>query len=593
LGRVVLLCALCACGGSSKKTQDGGLSTSTNGRDASVKMDAGIDAGVVKKPVKRPDAGVKMDAAVADAGTDAGAVQPFDNDAAGDYIKDPGVGPVPAAWTCLPALWNDGHCDCGCSVADSDCRTGSCIDPGCVSMQCDACFTLSGSWKPCAADPDPNAWTCMPSQMSDGLCDCGCGIPDPDCQGKGCSGAGCRTSACDVRTGCTTAMITAGDDCSSVNPKPLTNGTWTCPWDRYGSGDGCDCGCGVPDPDCATGGCSAARCFDAACSRCSDELGRPYACAAAQAGWDDDIVGGPDTSEPSQCNATHFGTNDGCDCGCGGHDPDCGDNLGCDAAGCSDNACNRCTDPVTLKPVGCAPATWVDDQHKCRAESYGTGDGCDCGCGVPDPDCNGNGCTTPGCTDSACEVCNDATQSPPYVKCPGWTCSDPSAFTNAECDCGCGVVDPYCRQSNLYSCTAAGCETAACDHCNDSGGVRTPCGGQWQSGSGNKCNLKLYGIDGLCDCGCGATDPDCGADQSCTDQGCNAAGCDVCHDGSLISLCDQWTCNEASFGKGDGCDCGCGALDPDCSGAGCKAPGCKDAACTLCHDTFGRVVPCP
>jgi hypothetical protein len=155
------------------------------------------------------------------------------------------------------------------------------------------------------------------------------------------------------------------------------------------------------------------------------------------------------------------------------------------------------------------------------------------------------------------------------------------------------VIDPYCRERSLYSCTAAGCETAACDHCNDSDGVRTPCGGQWQSGNGNKCSLKLYGIDGLCDCGCGATDPDCAADQSCTAQGCNAAACDVCHDGTLISLCDAWTCDQASFGKGDGCDCGCGALDPDCSGAGCKAPGCKDAACSKCHDTFGRVVPCP
>jgi len=49
-----------------------------------------------------------------------------------------------------------------------------------------------------------------------------------------------------------------------------------------------------------------------------------------------------------------------------------------------------------------------------------------------------------------------------------------------------------------------------------------------------------------------------------------------------ISPCapPQWTCDPARFGRDDGCDCGCGALDPDCEGSSaasacafCDAPG--------------------
>jgi hypothetical protein len=397
-------------------------------------------------------------------------------------------------------------------------------------------------------------------------------------------------------------MIAADDDCGSVNPKVLTNQTWECPWDHYASGDGCDCGCGAIDPDCGTvGGCSGARCYGTSCVRCADEDGRPYDCEAAKAGWDEDIVGDGTTLEPSLCNSVHFGTGDGCDCGCGGHDPDCGKNKGCEAAGCSDSACDRCTDPVTYLPTGCpavgdVASKWIDTNH-CSAANYGTGDGCDCGCGTPDPDCGtGKGCTGPGCTDATCDVCHDGMGF--FVPCEGWTCgaaTDP-AFANNECDCGCGKIDPNCRERNRKSCTKDGCEVTTCEFCND-GGNRTACGGEWETdtgGTSSACLTTFYDLDGLCDCGCGAHDPDCEKDQDCTDKGCVAPDCDVCHDGSLLAVCYGWTCDADLFGKDGKCDCGCGALDPDCeNGGGCHDPGCDDDACEVCHDPFGRVLPCP
>src|SRR5262249_38149484 len=144
------------------------------------------------------------------------------------------------------------------------------------------------------------------------------------------------------------------------------------------------------------------------CDRCSDENGRPYSCAAALAGWDDNVLDNPNNALRSQCNAIHFGSDDGCDCGCGGHDPDCGKDHGCDEPGCSEWGGVRCTDPLTAAPIGCVPdmMTW-SVTNKCNPENYGTGDGCDCGCGIPDPDCNGQGCTGKGCLDDSCDVCND------------------------------------------------------------------------------------------------------------------------------------------------------------------------------------------
>ncbi len=45
------------------------------------------------------------------------------------------------------------------------------------------------------------------------------------------------------------------------------------------------------------------------------------------------------------------------------------------------------------------------DEWLCDPNYYGSNDGCDCGCGVTDPDCGSGGCTEPGCYAEDCQYC--------------------------------------------------------------------------------------------------------------------------------------------------------------------------------------------
>ncbi|MDH5671752.1 MAG: hypothetical protein OEZ06_06355 [Myxococcales bacterium] len=588
LGLAAALVGAIACGddsGKSPEMEAGAPEPDASGGD---RKDAGKQDTGTEPPM---DSGTKVE----DAG-DTNPFGPIDSGPAPDVVyKDP-VFEKPAEWACPDAFWNDGICDCGCSARDeADCTTFSCIEPGCRENTCDACFTADLRWQSCSVDASAE-WKCAAFEMSDAQCDCGCGLPDPACFGSGCTSGGCYVNTCDDRHDPVWVLTDGGGHWeapslgSGIPTDVLTK--LKCAKDSWGGGDGCDCGCGVADPDCGGEGCTGGRCFDASCDRCHDENGRPYPCEAAEAGWDEEISF-PGANIPSMCNAAlHFGTGDGCDCGCGGFDPDCG-TEGCAALECQQAACDRCTVGAS-NVTGCAvPSTW-SVTYQCPAENYGTGDGCDCGCGEPDPDCAGAGSTNPDATpDASCDVCHDGAGG--VVPCPGWTCTDENAFAPGDrlCDCGCGVVDPECRQRRRVSCTAPGCtEYGACDYCNDATGARVPCGEEWRTSTatGSECTMVLYG-DGICDCGCGFPDIDCGSGEGCTERGCRAPGCEVCHQGSLSVTCFEWTCDRAAYGSGDGCDCGCGAPDPDCDTGGCRQVGCENDACDTYHDAHGRVLP--
>jgi hypothetical protein len=75
------------------------------------------------------------------------------------------------------------------------------------------------------------------------------------------------------------------------------------------------------------------------------------------------------------CPLGYYDANDSCDCYCGAWDPDCGDPaqpvLGC-APGQS-----------CVPPGVCGVGVWT-----CPRNFYGTRDGCDCNCGGWDPDCD-------------------------------------------------------------------------------------------------------------------------------------------------------------------------------------------------------------
>jgi hypothetical protein len=78
----------------------------------------------------------------------------------------------------------------------------------------------------------------------------------------------------------------------------------------------------------------------------------------------------------------------------------------------------------------------------------------------------------------------------------------------------------------------------------------------------------MWSGDGVCDTGCAwGVDPDCGSSGGGAPTG--------------------WICDPTYYAAADGCDCGCGVADPDCTATGaCTAAGCcgaaAPAACDYC-----------
>eukprot|EP00727_Mastigamoeba_balamuthi_P010322 m51a1_g5912 hypothetical protein (620) ;mRNA; f:16676-31840 len=151
----------------------------------------------------------------------------------------------------------------------------------------------------------PAGWTCPSSSYKDGaVCDCECGLWDPDCSTSGAGPLGCELRS-------------------------------------FGSGDGCQCGCGgLLDPDCRESTEAGAwypralNCPSSSVCKCSDS-------GQCEVAW-------------KTCPATAFqdGTVCNCDCQTGGVlDPDCsanGKEIDC-AAGlsCVEGACRKLAAPAS------------------------------------------------------------------------------------------------------------------------------------------------------------------------------------------------------------------------------------------------------
>ncbi len=161
----------------------------------------------------------------------------------------------------------------------------------------------------------------------------------------------------------------------------------------------------VQDIDCGTG-----QACDAM-GRCHDETLRPahvdlfYQCldnSIMPRSWQcngvvdccdgGDEDGCPDPLPVGQpqwtCQQDFFGTEDGCDCGCGERDPDCPTTVtlaDCEYHYCDDDG------PDPDDPMACLGGAGenaeVPEAWTCAAAYYQSGDGCDCGCGIADPDC--------------------------------------------------------------------------------------------------------------------------------------------------------------------------------------------------------------
>ncbi|HEX2880406.1 MAG TPA: hypothetical protein VHO25_12815, partial [Polyangiaceae bacterium] len=440
----------------------------------------------------------------------------------------------------------------------------------------------------------PPGWTCSDeAYYGFNGCDCGCGIPDPDCNSSGaevcdtCNISGSCSEfyygeAYDTGFGCP-GVIDSSDNSVCFDAPPLE---WTCDAARYGTGNACDCGCGVADPDCE--GSSVESC---------DTCNAGGSCGQDYSYYGTSYFGDPcGTIDPIdnavcgwKCDEDYF--DDGpCDCGCGLTDADCSDDTVASCDYCDGDGPGSCA-------VSCAeinpednsvcggpgvPGEWTCDP----GTFYNPGSGnCDCGCGVEDPDCedsNVASCDTCGNQGSCaelwgCQLIEEASNSV-CSEGTGWTCN-PSYFGDGPCDCGCGIVDIDCDDETVASCDycdgdgEGSCTTVSCADIDPENNAE--CDGDGVP-AGWTCDPSLYfnpGISG-CDCGCGVVDPDCSDSTaaSCNDcdleGGCSEGGCDDINPGDN-AVCSgapgEWTCSSESYGSEDGCHCGCGIPDPDCT----------------------------
>ena len=188
--------------------------------------------------------------------------------------------------------------------------------------------------------------------------------------------------------------------------------------------------------------------------------------------------------------------------------------------------------------LGTAPSGWI-----CSGAYYGTHDGCDCGCGIKDPDCATS-------SSSACQ----------FAYCPG--SSQPAPSQNW-----------LCGSSNNSN-----------NNNNNNNNNSTTVPSSWT------CAASYYGSHDGCDCGCGVKDPDCTSSSAsaCQYAYCSGSGQPTSSQNWLCGNSDNsnnnnnnnsttvpssWTCATSYYGSSDGCDCGCGVRDPDCSSGNASACG--------------------
>jgi hypothetical protein len=384
------------------------------------------------------------------------------------------------------------------------CGLKDCGDDGCGGScgQCDAGATCGG-FDRCV----PDSWTCDPFWFKAGdACDCECGAYDPDCDDSEAWQAQCSFSQrCDESGHC-------------VDKAPAS---WTCSPLVYQAFDACDCACGAPDPDCGNPNLPVLGCGFG--DTCSPE-GTCEACA------------------PS-CDGKACG-----DDGCGGVCGSCGDTQVC--------FLGECRDPCAPAPVACEVAECGNDGCGGSCGTCGSTEQCVSGrCEekplVPGPlscvnNCGGaasSGCyCTPGCK-AAGDCCADYASVCKACEpdCAGKACGDD----------GCGGSCGTCQAPTPYCTSAQQCT----DEC-------TP-----------QCDGRSCGADG-----CGGTCGTCDPDATCS------------FDGQCVPT--AWYCPKAYFGDGVVCDCGCGAVDPDCDAGGLLTFGCPSYGTTCGATGLCEITPC-
>lgn len=283
---------------------------------------------------------------------------------------------------------------------------------------------------------------------------------------------------------------------------------------------------------------------------------------------------------PGAWRCTVFAYRDGhCDCGCGTVDPDCPSDAIEDCERCdATESCAVGTCPASIDPDDTTTCLEIPEDWACSETDYFDAD-CDCGCGIADPNCDDAelaSCDTcnpsGGCSFGNCPGAIDPDDTTSCFVPEGWTCA---AFDYGDdyCHCGCGVLDVDCASPSAEACDICwtGCSEDPCPGPIDEED-NTLCTGApsaWQ------CEERFYGDGSLCNCGCGALDPDCETDtidacDRCDFEGsCSALACPGSINPNSIGHCVQlqpppdWRCPSYHYADGY-CDCGCGAEDLDC-----------------------------
>lgn len=170
---------------------------------------------------------------------------------------------------------------------------------------------------------------------------------------------------------------------------------------------------------------------------------------------------------------------------------------------------------------------------------------------------------------------DDVTDTGPIIpscvpNCLGRACGDDGCGGQCgQCDVPglghCNLITGKCEAACVPSCQGRSCGDDGC------GGACGECtGGASCSGIGRcvpagwTCNAGTFGAYDGCNCMCGARDPDCDIILLPT-LGCGSY--EACGAGGTCAptVPVAWTCDKEKYGAIDSCDCGCGAADPDCA----------------------------
>jgi len=168
------------------------------------------------------------------------------------------------------------------------------------------------------------------------------------------------------------------------------------------------------------------------------------------------------------------------------------------------------------------------------------------------------------------------------------SCGDGTALVDGRCvpgalTCGAGTrpnADGACVPEDDTTEPGDASGGDASDASDGADGSRPP--------SAWTCDAAAWGDGAACDCACGALDPDC-LQLVLPVVGCADGGRCGAHGACIAGPPPGWACPDWRYGDGAVCDCDCGAGDPDCGSAELPVQGCVGVSrCSL----DGACLPC-